>query len=144
MISFAQTLLMKINSKSDMEVVKQHIVISFTYFGQALSRHKDIDEVICCCFVEGESRVHISKSDVPCWPTFALFPPFPKWKLWRCFNREVMGKCSNTESGPLVCNLTHRKLSKTVKPIIHKVLHMPPFEGLILKIYLLFINQFCW
>lgn len=133
MISFAQTLLAKINSKPDMEVVKQHVVIPFIYFGQALSRPKDIDEVICCCFVEWESRVHISKSDVPCWPTFTLFPPFPKWKLWRCFNREVMGKCSNTESGPLVRNLTHRKLSKTVKPIIHKVLHIPPLWGLDFK-----------
>ncbi len=47
-----------------MEVVEQHVVISLIYFGQALSRPKD--EVICCRFVEGGSRVHISKSDVPC------------------------------------------------------------------------------
>jgi len=121
MMSFAQPQLAKVKSKPDI-VVTQYVAISFIYFGQALGRPKDIDEVICCCFVEGESRVHISKSDVPCRPTFALFPPYPKRKLWRCFHIEVV-KCFNIESGPLVCNLTHRKLSKPVKHIIHKVVH---------------------
>lgn len=82
-MSFAQTLLAKVKSKPDMEVVMQYVVISFSYFGQALGRPKDIDEVICCCFVEGESRVHISKSDVPCRPTFALFPPISKMEIMK-------------------------------------------------------------
>ncbi len=54
-------------------------------------------------------------------------------------------KCTNTESGALVRNLTRKKLSKTVKPIIHTFLHMPPLEGLFIKymLYVLFINPFC-
>lgn len=55
-------------------------------------------------------------------------------------------KCANTESGALVHNLTRKKLSKTVKPIIHTFLHMPPLEGLFIKymLYVLFLNPFCW